>query len=135
MVAQKPALAYYSVLSQMPETQAAIWPVVIPALGRIPRVCAGVPGYGAGRALADTGYPESRMSRLLSATGDSLVSQLACAIQWCVSHDVERLDLSTVAAWAIADETGDTVLAAAIRDRVALDYVRGVRRASAAAAA
>ena len=113
------SLSHYAILSQMPYQEAPVWDVIIPALGHVhPK------GRPIGAALAATGYPESRMNRMLMATGHSLVEQIGSVIRWLVSHDEINVDLTTLAEWAISDWLRDSAKLKEVRDRVGLAYVR-----------
>ena len=87
-----------------------------------------------GRVLAETGFPEDRVSRLLVATGATLVGLIDEVARWLISHDVARADLSLLAALGLADALADTARREWSRRHIALDYVRAVRREEAKAA-
>jgi hypothetical protein len=113
------SLSHYAILSQVPYQEAPVWDVIIPALGHVnPK------GRPIGAALAATGYPESRMNRMLGAKGRSLVEQIGSVIRWLVSHDETNVDLTTLAEWAISDWEQDSARLKAVRDRVGLAYVQ-----------
>ena len=116
------SLSHYAILSQLPYQDAPVWDVIIPALGH-----AHPKGRPIGAALAATGYPESRMNRMLAASGHSLVEQIGSVIRWLMSHDETSVDLTTLAEWALSDWQRDSARLKAVRDRVGLDYVRAAK--------
>ena len=116
------SLSHYAILSQLPYQDAPVWDVIIPALGHVhPK------GRPIGAALAATGYPESRMNRMLAASGHSLVEQIGSVIRWLISHDETSVDLTTLAEWALSDWQRDSAKLKTVRDRVGLDYVRAAK--------
>ena len=68
-----------------------------------------------------------RMARLLAATGDALVSQIATALRWLHSKEANSVDLASLAALGVADWVQDSDTYAQIRDRIALDYVAHIK--------
>src|SRR5260221_13063113 len=74
-----------------------IWETIVRALGVVRQ---GGPNTGA--VLAETDYPEARVSALLTARGDALVGLIAEAVRWLVTHDVERCTLTEIVALCIA---------------------------------
>ena len=67
-----------------------VWETIVRALGVVRQ---GGPNIGA--VLAETEYPEARLSALLTARGDALIGLIAEAVRWLV-HDVERCMLTEV---------------------------------------
>jgi len=105
-----------------------VWETVVRALGVVRQ---GGPGIGA--VLAETDYPEARVSSLLAAHGDSLIGLIGEAVRWLVSHDVARCTLTDLVVLGIADAGGDSAAREEAVARIALDYARSVRRQRAAA--
>jgi hypothetical protein len=81
-----------------------VWETVVRALGIVRQ---GGPNIGA--ILADTDYPEARLSSLLAAHGDALVGLIAEVVRWLVSHEIERCTLTDIVVLGIADSRGDKV--------------------------
>ncbi len=129
MVPARPAMAYYTGLAAIPASlrDAPVWSVMLPALGRIrPN------GKHPGRALADTGYPEMRMQRLLAASGETLDDQVSTACRWLISREVTAVDLGLLAALGVADWQDDGETLKALRTQLALGFVTQARQRSAA---
>ena len=128
-----PPIGYWSLLSYVPASQAeqtsteAVWRSGIAALGRIKPS-----NMPVGKVLAKTVLPEPRVQRLLTATGQALVSQVQETIRWLVAHEVESADISTLIALGLADALGETATRDWCRKRIALDYVRAQRKEKAA---
>ena len=129
MVPNKPAMAYYTGLSAVPEAirAAPVWSAIIPAMGRMQ-----VNGRNPGRALADSGYPEMRMQRLLGATGEALVTQISTACNWLVSREEVGVDLGLLAAMGVADWENDREMLEALRTHLAMGFVTRTRKSMAA---
>lgn len=129
MVPARPAMAYYTGLAAIPVSlrDAPVWSVLLPVLGRLrPN------GQHPGRALADTGYPELRMQRLLAASGEILDDQVSTACRWLISREVTAVDLGLLAALGVADWQDDVETLKALRTHLALGYVTQARQRSAA---
>jgi hypothetical protein len=105
-----------------------VWETIVRALGVVRQ---GGPDIGA--VLAQTDYPEARLSALLTARGDALVGLIAEAVRWLVTHDVERCTLTEIVALGIADARGDIVSREEAVARIALGYARTMRNAQSAA--
>jgi hypothetical protein len=121
------ALAAAPVPDMQDERTRQVWVTVVRALGVMRQ---GGPSIGA--ILAETDYPETRLSSLLAAHGDALVGLIAEIVRWLVSHEVERCALTDVVVLGIADARGDNVARSEAVARMCLDYARAVRRRSAA---
>ena len=129
MVPARPAMAYYTGLAAIPVSlrDAPVWSVLLPVLGRLrPN------GQHPGRALADTGYPEMRMQRLLAASGEILDDQVSTACRWLISREVTAVDLGLLAALGVADWQDDVETLKALKTHLALGYVTQARQRSAA---
>ena len=105
-----------------------VWETVARALGVVRQ---GGPGIGA--VLAETDYPEARLSSLLAAHGDALVGLIAEIVRWLVAHDVDRCTLTDLVVLGIADGRGDNVARSEVVGRMCLDYARAIRRMRSAA--
>jgi hypothetical protein len=112
-----------------PETR-QVWETVVRALGIVRQ---GGPGIGA--VLAQTKYPETRVSSLLTAHGDALIGLIAEATRWLVSHEVERCTLTDIVVLGLADARGNHVAREEAVARIALGYARSLRRERARSAA
>ncbi len=112
---------------ERPDTR-QVWETVVRALGGVRQ---GGPGIGA--VLADTRYPEARVSALLRANGDALIGLIAEAVRWLVSHEVERCTLTDIVVLGITDARGDSAAREEAVSRIALGYARRVRLDRAAA--
>jgi hypothetical protein len=125
MLPSAPHIEYYRILSHVPRAQAddtgaeAVWRLVLGGLGELRGT-----GRGIGRALAGTGYAEDRASRLVTASGGHLRSEIAAAIDWLVAHDLSSAALWQVATLGIADALGDQEALQWARREIAMDYVR-----------
>jgi hypothetical protein len=133
MLATEPPMLYWTLLGQVhsslmntPQTE-AVWRAVLPALGTVR-----LKGPPVGKALTQTDYPEMRMRQALIATGSTLVSLLTEIVRWLVAHEVRSVDVSSLATLGLADALGDGETLAAVRQRIALDYVRSRTRREAA---
>jgi len=125
MLTSEPPMLYWTLVGQVnvrlmgtPQTE-AVWRAVLPALGTV-----AFTGLPLGKALSHTGYPEMRMRQALTATGSTLVSLLAEIVRWLVAHEVTSVDVSSLATLGLANALGDRDTLAAVRQRIALDYVR-----------
>ncbi len=107
-----------------------VWETVVRALGVVRQ---GGPGIGA--VLAQTKYPETRVSSLLTAHGEALIGLIAEATRWLVSHEVERCTLTDIVVLGLADARGDHVAREEAVARIALGYARSLRRERARSAA
>jgi hypothetical protein len=101
------------------EHSLAIWKIVLRALGHVRHSSTSL-----GRTLAHHDFPESRMDRLLTASGRSLPGMIDEALQWLVSHNVEAVDLSALASFGVADALDHLEARDWVRKEMALDYVR-----------
>ena len=100
----------------------AIWKIVLRALGEIYQS-----GRPLGQILATEKFPEARMDRLLTASGESLPGLIDEALRWIVSHRVEAADLSVLVTMGIADALGDAEARDWARKKIALDFVRSAK--------
>ena len=105
-----------------------VWETIVRALSVVRQ---GGPNIGA--VLAETDYPEARLSALLTARGDALIGLIAEAVRWLVSHDVERCTLTEIVALGIADARGDNASRDEAIARIALGYARTMRHEQSAA--
>jgi hypothetical protein len=135
MSLSQPPLSFWMVLAAAPAEQTnddgcvAVWKSILHAMGRVRPT-----GPALGRVLADTKFPEDRVSRLLVATGSTLVGLIDEVVRWLISHDVANVDLSLLASLGLADALANTATREWARRHIALDYVRAVRREDAKAA-
>jgi hypothetical protein len=120
-----PPLSFWKLMARVPQRLAedvaclAVWKTVLRAAGHVR------PGNrGLGRALADTDFPEDRMSRLLAASGPSLPGLLDEGARWLMSHDVEVADLSVMATLGLGDALDHLGARDWARRALALEYVR-----------
>jgi hypothetical protein len=90
------------------------------------------PGFGA--ILAQVEFPESRVDRLLAASGETLRGLAYEAIRFALSCGVTRADWRSLAGLLIADELGDDEAWAWCRRRLASEYVRVVPTSASASA-
>jgi hypothetical protein len=133
MLATEPPMLYWTLLGQVHASlmntrqTEAVWRAVLPALGTVR-----LKGLPVGKALAQTDYPEMRMRQALIATGSTLVSLLTEIVRWLVAHEVRSVDVSSLATLGLADALGNRETLAAVRQRIALDYVRSRTRREAA---
>jgi hypothetical protein len=100
-----------------------VWETVVRALGVVQQ---GGPSIGA--ILAETGYPEARLSALLTAHGDALIGLIAEAVRWLVSHDVERCTLTDIVVLGVADARSDSAARDGAIANIALGFARAMRR-------
>ena len=105
-----------------------VWETTIRALGAVRQ---GGPTVGA--ILAETEYPEARLSSLLTARGETLVGLIAEVVRWLVSHEVERCTLTDIVVLGIADARGESSARDEAISRIALGYARSKRREQKAA--
>jgi hypothetical protein len=105
-----------------PETR-RVWETVVRALGIIRQG-----GPSIGTVLAETDYPEPRVSALITAHGDALTSLIAEAVRWLVSHEVIRCTVTDIAVLGLADARNDRTSHDDAVARIALDYARVARR-------
>jgi len=105
-----------------------VWETVVRALCVVRQ---GAPSIG--RVLAETDYPEARLSALLTSHGGALVGLIAEAVRWLISHDVEKCTLTDIVVLGIADARDDSASREAATARIALDYARAIRRQRSAA--
>ena len=105
-----------------------VWEAIVRALSVVRQ---GGPNIGA--VLAETDYPEARLSALLTARGEALIGLIAEAVRWLVSHDVERCTLTEIVALGIADARGDNASRHEAIARIALGYARTMRHERSAA--
>ncbi|WP_295445641.1 hypothetical protein [uncultured Thiodictyon sp.] len=133
MLATEPPMLYWMLLGQVPprlmdrpETE-AVWRAVLPALGALRSGAMPI-----GKALAQTAYSEMRVRQLLTATGETLVGQVAEVVRWLAAHEAKALDLSTLAALALADALDEEQVRAMLRQDIAMSWGRAQSRAEAA---
>jgi hypothetical protein len=110
-----------------PDTR-QVWETIVRALGVVRQG-----GPGIGTVLAETEYPEARLSSLLMAHGETLMGLIGEAVRWLVSHEVERCSLTDLVALGIADALGDNLARDEAVARIALGYARRMRRERSAA--
>jgi hypothetical protein len=110
-----------------PDTR-QVWETIVRALGVVRQG-----GPGIGTVLAETEYPEARLSSLLVAHGDTLMGLIGEAVRWLVSHEVERCSLTDLVVLGIADALGDSLARDEAVARIALGYARTMRRERSAA--
>jgi hypothetical protein len=79
-----------------------VWENVVRALGVVRQG-----GPSIGHVLAETDYPEARLSSLLTGHGDALAGLISEAVRWLVSHNVKRCTLTDIAVLGLADARGD----------------------------
>jgi hypothetical protein len=96
-----------------------VWETVVRALGVVRQ---GGPSIGA--VLAETDYPEARVSSLLTAHGETLIALMAEVVRWLVSHEVKRCTLTDIVVLSIADARGDNIARDEAIARIALGYAR-----------
>jgi len=90
-------------------------------------------GPSIGAVLAETEYPEARVSSLLTARGETLIALIAEVVRWLVSHEVESCTLTDIVVLGIADARGDSASRDEAIARVALAFARSKRREQKAA--
>jgi hypothetical protein len=100
-----------------------VWETAVRALGVVRQ---GGPSIGA--ILAETDYPEARVSSLLTARGETLTALIAEVVRWLVSHEVERCTLTDIVVFGIADARGDSAARGEAVARIALGFARTKRR-------
>jgi hypothetical protein len=100
-----------------------VWETVVRALGVVRQ---GGPSIGA--VLAETDYPEARVSSLLAAHGETLIALMAEVVRWLVSHEVDRCTLTDIVVLGIADARGNNIARDEAAARIALGYARSKRR-------
>jgi hypothetical protein len=105
-----------------------VWEAIVRALGVVRQ---GGPSIGA--VLAETGYPEARLSALLAAHGNALIGLIAETVRWLVSHDVERCTLTDIVVLGVADARGESAARDGAIANIALGYARAMRRERSAA--
>jgi hypothetical protein len=81
-----------------------------------------------GAILAETDYPEARLSSLLTARGETLIGLIAEVVRWLVSHEVERCTLTDIVVLGIADARSESSARDEAISRIALNYARSKRR-------
>jgi hypothetical protein len=99
-----------------------VWETVVRALGVVHQ---GGPGIGA--VLAETDYPEARVSALLAAHGETLISLIAEVVRWLVSHEVDRCNLTDIVVLGLTDARCDSPVRDEAVARIALGYARSKR--------
>lgn len=133
MIATEPPMLYWVLLGKVPRrlmespTTEGVWRAVLPALGAIR-----TGGTPIGSALAQSGYPEMRVRQLLTATGETLVGQLAEVVRWLVAHEATAIDLAALAALGLADALDEEHTRAELRQQIAMSWVRAQHSAEAA---
>jgi hypothetical protein len=105
-----------------------VWETAVRALGVVRQ---GGPSIGA--VLAQTEYPEARLSSLLMAHGETLVGLIGEVVRWLVSHEVQRCMLTDIVVLGIADARADNIARDEAVARIALDYARNKPRKHATA--
>lgn len=121
-------LAAYSALAAVPREWTdlpeamAVWECAVRALGTVRQG-----GEPLGAVLADTNYPEARITALLNASGDTLVSLVSEVVRWIVAHDVSRMSLTDLVVLGMTDALGDGAGHRAASSRIALGFARRAR--------
>ena len=105
-----------------------VWETVVRALSVVRQR-----GPSIGAVLAETEYPEARVSSLLTARGETLIALIAEVVRWLVSHEVESCTLTDIVVLGIADARGDSASRDEAIARVALAFARSKRREQKAA--
>jgi hypothetical protein len=105
-----------------------VWETTVRALGAVRQ---GGPSVGA--ILAETEYPEARLSSLLTAGGKTLIDLISEVVRWLVSHEVERCTLTDIVVLGLADARGESSARDEAISRIALSYARYKRREQKAA--
>jgi hypothetical protein len=100
-----------------------VWETVVRAWGVVRQ---GGPGVGA--VLAETDYPEARVSALLASHGETLIGLIAEVVRWLVSHEVDKCTLTDIVVLGIADARGDSATRDEAIARIALGYARSKKR-------
>jgi hypothetical protein len=127
-------LAAYIALAAVPASEMdnpasrRVWEAGVRALGVVQHG-----GPSVGQILADTDYPEMRISALLTAHGGTLVGLISEAVRWLVAHDVQRCSLTDLVVLGLADASDDMQATDDAVSRIALAYTRAQRRKAAAA--
>lgn len=125
MFIPEPPLSFWKLMATVPREQTddehclAIWKIVLRALGEVYQS-----NKSLGQTLAMEEFPESRMNRLLTASGASLPGLIDEALRWLISHRVEAADLSILVTLGVADALGDAATRDWARKKIALDFVR-----------
>lgn len=133
MLATEPPMLYWLLLGRVPgrlmDTPAteAVWRAVLPALGALR-----LGGMPVGKALAQTAYPEMRVRQLLTATGGTLVAQVAEVVRWLAAHEATAVDLGVLTALALAEVLGDEHSRDVLRQQLAMSWVGSHARDQAA---
>jgi hypothetical protein len=128
MFLPEPPLVFWKLMAAVPREQTdddrcvAIWKLVLRALGNIYQS-----DKSLGQTLAAKEFPESRIERLLTASGASLPGLIDEALQWLISHGVEAVDLSALVTLGLADALNDAEARDWARKKIALDFVRSAR--------
>ncbi|PWR18801.1 hypothetical protein [Zavarzinia compransoris] len=89
----KPSLAYWRVMAECrvdedlrTEGREALWPPILAALAQIAPLGEG--GQPLGRVLAETGYAEARLLRLLRADATSVGDEIGTVARWLAAKGV-----------------------------------------------
>ena len=125
MSLSEPPLSFWVLMGRVPPDQTdderciEVWKVILRGLGSMTQT-----KMAAGRALAETNFPDNRMSRLLVATGTTLVGLIDEAVRWLLSKNVPGIALSDLATLGLADALDDVEARDWVRRHLALSYVR-----------
>jgi hypothetical protein len=128
MFLPEPPLVFWKLMASVPREQTdddrcvAIWKLVLRALGNIYQS-----DKSLGQTLAAQEFPESRIERLLTASGASLPGLIDEGLQWLISHGVKAADLSVLLTLGLADALGDAEARDWARKKMALDFVRSAK--------
>jgi hypothetical protein len=128
MFLPEPPLVFWKLMAAVPREQTdddrcvAIWKLVLRALGNVYQS-----DKSLGQTLAAKEFPESRMERLLTASGASLPGLIDEALQWLISHGVKAADLSVLVTLGLADALNDAEARDWARKEIALDFVRSAK--------
>ena len=129
MPLDRPPMEFWIHLAAAPAGQSEypaaieVWKVVLRTLGTIRQS-----GRPASAALAQSGFPRDRMSRLLTATGQTLTGAIDEAGRWLISRTIGNADFADLLALGLADALSDSAASDWARRRIALDYARATRR-------
>ncbi|MDR3518480.1 MAG: type I-E CRISPR-associated protein Cse2/CasB [Azospirillaceae bacterium] len=87
------------------ESTERAWAIIVQAMAMMgPEAHQG--GRRAGRALADSGYPEGRFVRLLRGSGEALATEVRTLSRWCLAKGL-GFDWTDLAALILARQAGD----------------------------
>jgi hypothetical protein len=96
-----------------------VWVTAIKSIAQVERYG----GRNMGSELGETGYPETRIEKLLNSTGDIFLSEFNEAVRWLVSKGADAINPIDLICLGLA---GNHKLRETIRLRIALNYARAV---------